>query len=251
MPETLAWLLLCTLIPVAAIVVGGCAAVVRPHGRALASAFDHFAAGVVFSAVAVELLPKLHEVDRLVPMTLGFVAGVLVMMASKRWFAAAGALVPTAVDLFIDGLLIAIGLAAGKFGGMVLLAGLTVEALSLGLSSTPALVRRGASSLGAIATIGGLGLMILSGRGRRLCRDRSLAARAGRDSRLRRRGVALPGDRGAPGRGPRRRGHAAGHCDLLPRLPDPPRPGSFVSLAIRRARRRPEPRRFVTSPLTR
>jgi zinc transporter, ZIP family len=85
------------------------------------------------------------------------------MMASKRWLAAAGALVPTAVDLFIDGLLIAIGLAAGKFGGMVLLAGLTVEALSLGLSSTPALVRRGASSLGAIATMGGLGLMILLG----------------------------------------------------------------------------------------
>jgi len=85
------------------------------------------------------------------------------MMASKRWFAAAGALVPTAIDLFIDGLLIAIGLAAGRFGGMVLLAGLTVEALSLGLSSTPALVRRGAGRIWAVATMGGLGLMILLG----------------------------------------------------------------------------------------
>ena len=163
MPETLPWLLTCTLIPIAAIVVGGLAAVVRPHGKLLASAFDHFAAGAVFSAVAVELLPRLHEVDQPVAMVLGFVAGVLAMMASKRWFAAAGALVPTAIDLFIDGLLIAIGLAAGSFGGMVLLAGLTVEALSLGLSSTPALVRRGAGRVRAVATMGGLGLLILLG----------------------------------------------------------------------------------------
>jgi zinc transporter, ZIP family len=163
MPETLPWLLICTLIPIAAIMTGGCAAVIRPQGKALVSAFDHFAAGAVFSAVAVELLPKLHEVDRPWSMILGFVAGVLVMLASKRWFEAAGALVPTAVDLFIDGLLIAIGLAAGRFGGMVLLAGLSLEALSLGLSSTPALVRRGATRVRAIATMGGLGLMILLG----------------------------------------------------------------------------------------
>jgi ZIP family zinc transporter len=125
--------------PLATIVIGGCAAVIRPHGKRLVSAFDHFfAVGMVFSVVAVELLPKLHEVDRPLAMILGFVAGVLAMMASKRWFEAAGTLVPTAVDLLIDGLLIAIGLAAGRVGGFVLLAGLAVEALSLGLSSTPA-----------------------------------------------------------------------------------------------------------------
>jgi ZIP family zinc transporter len=163
MPETLLWLLTCTLAPVAAIVLGGCAAVARPQGKRLISAFEHFAAGLVFSAVAIELLPRLHEIDRPVPMVMGFIAGVLAMMASRRWFEAAGTLVPTAVDLFIDGLLIAIGLAAGVFGGMLLLAGLTVEALSLGLASTPALVRQGASNMKAIAIMGGLGLMILLG----------------------------------------------------------------------------------------
>ena len=96
-------------------------------------------------------------------MVAGFVTGVLAMMASWRWFEAAGTLVPTAVDLFIDGLLIAIGLAAGTFGGMLLLAGLTIEALSLGLASTPALVRHGAAKAKAIATMGGLGLMIMLG----------------------------------------------------------------------------------------
>ena len=163
MPETLTWLLAYTLAPVAAIVLGGWAAVARAQGRRLISGFQHFAAGVVFSAVALELLPKLHEIAQPLPMILGFVAGVLAMMAVRQWLEAVGALMPTAIDLFIDGLLIAVGLAAGRFGGMVLLAGLTIEALSLGLSTTPGLVRRGASSASAIGIMAGLGLMILLG----------------------------------------------------------------------------------------
>jgi ZIP family zinc transporter len=165
MPETLVWLLLYTLAPVAAIVLGGYAALVHARGESLISTFEHFAAGVVFSAVAIELLPRLHEMDQPVAMIVGYAVGVVAMMAGKRWFEAAGTLVPIAVDLFIDGLLIAIGMAAGKLGGMVLLAGLTIEALSLGLSTTPALVRQGASRLKAIALMAGLGLMILLGAG--------------------------------------------------------------------------------------
>jgi ZIP family zinc transporter len=163
MRETLLWLLVYTLAPVGAIVLGGCAAVVRSYGKGMVSAFQHFAAGVVFSAVAIELLPKLQEVDQPLPMIAGFLVGVLAMTASRQWFAAAGTLVPMAVDLFIDGLLIAIGLAAGRFGGMVLLAGLTIETLALGLSATPGLVRRGASKVKAVALMGAVGLMILLG----------------------------------------------------------------------------------------
>ena len=62
MPDTLPWLLTCTLAPVAAILLGGCLSVARPQGKPLISAFEHFAAGVVFSAVAIELLPRLHEI---------------------------------------------------------------------------------------------------------------------------------------------------------------------------------------------
>ncbi len=61
--------------PVAAIVLGAGVALARTQGRLLISAFQHFAAGVVFSAVAIELLPRLHEIDRPVPMVAGFVAG--------------------------------------------------------------------------------------------------------------------------------------------------------------------------------
>lgn len=163
MNVTLPSLLIYTLVPVAAILIGGGVALSRPRSNALVSVFEHFAAGVVFSAVAIELLPKLHEMNQPLPMIGGFIAGVLVMMATKRWLESAGMLVPMAVDLFIDGLLIAIGLAAGRFGGMVLLVGLTIETLSLGLSNTPVLVQRGASKARAIMLMGGLGIMIMLG----------------------------------------------------------------------------------------
>jgi ZIP family zinc transporter len=96
-------------------------------------------------------------------MVAGFIGGVAAMLAARRAFAGSSAVVPTAVDLLIDGILIAIGMAAGKFGGMLLLVGLTIEALSLGLSTTPALVRHGASRINAIAIMAGLGLMMLLG----------------------------------------------------------------------------------------
>ncbi len=65
------------------------------------------------------------------------------MFATKALFANVGIIVPVTIDLFIDGVLIAVGFAAGVKGGMVLLVGLTLETLSLGLSSAPALVRSG------------------------------------------------------------------------------------------------------------
>jgi ZIP family zinc transporter len=50
------------LIPVAAAVVAGLVAVIARPGEKVTSAVQHFAAGVVFAAAAVELLPRvLHE----------------------------------------------------------------------------------------------------------------------------------------------------------------------------------------------
>jgi ZIP family zinc transporter len=50
-----------TLIPVAASGIGGVIAVIRPPGKTLKSAIQHFAAGVVFAAAALELIPKVRE----------------------------------------------------------------------------------------------------------------------------------------------------------------------------------------------
>ncbi len=152
-----------TLIPCLAIVLGGVVALAHAPGERLVSAFQHFAAGVVFAAVAVELLPELNALDSPIAMIVGFVLGIAVMLVCKALFKNAGIIVPMAADLFIDGLLVAVGFAAGALGGIVLLIGLTLETLSLGLSTSPALVRRGMGRRRAILVLGATGLAILLG----------------------------------------------------------------------------------------
>ncbi len=68
------------LLPVGAIILGGLAATIRKPGQGLQSAIQHFAAGVVFAAVAVELLPQELNEHRPVPLISGFAAGVAFML---------------------------------------------------------------------------------------------------------------------------------------------------------------------------
>jgi ZIP family zinc transporter len=96
-------------------------------------------------------------------MVIGFCLGVAAMLATKALFANVGIIVPMAINLFIDGILIAIGFAAGAKGGTVLVIGLTLETVSLGPSSAPALVRRGMSGSRAVSLMGATGAVILVG----------------------------------------------------------------------------------------
>lgn len=163
MLESLGSVLAYTLIPCLGILAGSAFAVLSSPAARLISAFQHFAAGVVFAAVAVELLPQLHTLDSPISMVIGFALGLAAMLASKTLFENAGIIVPMTVDLFIDGLLIAVGFAAGAKGGTILLIGLTLETLSLGLSTAPALVRRGMARFRAVSVMGVTGLVILFG----------------------------------------------------------------------------------------
>jgi ZIP family zinc transporter len=163
MSESLESLLAYTLIPCLGILAGSAVAVVQAPGARLISGFQHFAAGVVFAAVAVELLPRLHTLDSPIAMVVGFILGVAAMLAGKSLFEDAGIVVPMTVDLFIDGLLVAVGFAAGVMGGTVLLIGLTLETVSLGLSTAPALARRGMAGSRAVSAMGATGLVILFG----------------------------------------------------------------------------------------
>lgn len=68
MSEILVSVLSFALLPVLAMITGGIAAAFRPPGAKLRSILQHFAAGVVFSVVAVELLPDVmreHKFGRL------------------------------------------------------------------------------------------------------------------------------------------------------------------------------------------
>ena len=108
---------------------------------------QHFAAGVVFAAAAIELLPGVLQRSPLVAVV-GFAAGIAVMfgfralsagLERRREAAGHGGLpiglaVAIAVDFFIDGLILGAGFAAERRVGVLLTVALAVEYLFVGLS---------------------------------------------------------------------------------------------------------------------
>jgi ZIP family zinc transporter len=141
-------IVLISAIPVGAAFLGALAAALRPPGPMVRSSIQHFAAGVIFSVVAVELLPEVRRVHDPFEVGWTFAAGVALMLgieeAVRRFAPAAGhgaargpsvgQLVPIGVDLLLDGLLIGIAMTAGLKQGMLLTFALTLELFSLGLA---------------------------------------------------------------------------------------------------------------------
>jgi zinc transporter, ZIP family len=139
MPPTLPSILLFTLVPVLATGAGAAAAIFRPPGPRVRSAMQHFAAGVVFSVVAVELLPDVTRVRDPFEVGWTFAAGVALMLgiewvgrrvagpeASAPRGASFGQLVAVGVDVVLDGLLMGIAFAAGTHEGVLLTGALTL-----------------------------------------------------------------------------------------------------------------------------
>lgn len=175
-------------IPAVATLVGAVVAAFRPPGARVRAMLQHFAAGVVFSVVAVELLPDVVRQHRPMQVVIGFALGVLVMLAIKAltghgeeavvaatepetrpggtkpaggWSVLPFAmLVGVGVDVLVDGFLIGLGFAAGAKEGKLLTIALTVELLSLGLAVSAALSLRGLSRGRAILITGGLAVLI-------------------------------------------------------------------------------------------
>jgi zinc transporter, ZIP family len=142
------WLLMA--IPAVVALAGGIlAALWRPSRRAR-SLIQHFAAGVVLSALAVELLPEIRREHGPAWAVAGaFAVGSLFMYALKlvtlrlerRSHAQGGGvdrglIAATFIDLAVDGFIIGAGFAAGGETGPVLAIGLSVEMLFLGLALT-------------------------------------------------------------------------------------------------------------------
>ncbi len=136
--------------PAVAMALGGVVAAFRAPGPRLSSYFQHFAAGVVFAAVATEVLPDVLHERAPIAAIIGFAGGTAIMLfirwLSKSKLAAEGAgkgesknpwsLIATiGVDVFIDGLLIGIGFTANAQTGLLLTIALGMEVLFLGLSS--------------------------------------------------------------------------------------------------------------------
>jgi ZIP family zinc transporter len=165
-------ILLTTLIPAAALVVGSVVATVRSPGPRVRSAVQHFAAGVVLAAIAVELIPSLQEDTGTWTLILGFALGVAAMFAVKSYAVRKGRATDTgkgallgavAVDLFVDGLLVGAAFSAGPREGLIVTIALTLEVGFLGLAVTLSLARAGKPPRAILVTSLVLALLVLAG----------------------------------------------------------------------------------------
>ena len=151
-PISLAGVMMFAAVPAAAVVIGGVVAAVRAPGPKVQSAVQHIAAGVLFAALATELLPDvLHR--RLPWVTLGgFALGVITMLLKavarrleEREEQVASSSLPTslllasAVDIALDGLLIGVSFAAGERQGLLITIAMTLEVLFLGVATAAAM----------------------------------------------------------------------------------------------------------------
>lgn len=151
---TLLRALLYTLLPVAAAAVSGVVAAVRPPGARVTSAVQHLAAGVVFAAAAIELVPGVVR-SAPGPAISGFTAGIAVMFslnyvaqraerrAEQRGSQLAlGLIATTGADFFIDGIVLGAGFASGGSTGVLLTIAISLEYLFVGLSVAATLPSR-------------------------------------------------------------------------------------------------------------
>lgn len=189
MPDNLLQVIGLIIVPVVVAVIAAAASVRANPGPKLMSGVQHFAAGVVLAAVAGEVLPALREEGHIWWAAGGFLLGTVLVivlefvgereavpaedtgprgpaMDTKQVAAAAlplGMLVPVAVDLLMDGMLIGLGAKLGFTQALILTIALTIEVLFLGISLSASLRQAGQGVGRSIAWTAGVSLMMLVG----------------------------------------------------------------------------------------
>ncbi len=137
------------LIPAIVASLGGLLAVYWNPSHQTRSLIQHFAAGVVLAALAVEVLPEIsREHAPAWVLITSFTIGGILMYIMKLWSMRLeaktehlgdnafnyGLIAATFIDVAVDGFIIGAGFAAGGNTGLILALGLSVELLFLGLS---------------------------------------------------------------------------------------------------------------------
>lgn len=179
--------LIYSLVPVVFTIVGAAAGAFWPAMARFRSYVLHLAAGVVFSVVAVELLPEIQR--RAQPggapvrdVVLGFALGIVTMLAVDKVLdrirgggdderdepvAPAGAggaglslLVAVAIDFLLDGLLLGVGFAAGARIGILLALAEAAEQLSVGLALAGELTAAGMARTRVLGIVSALGMLV-------------------------------------------------------------------------------------------
>lgn len=164
--------LLYSIAPVVGMAAGGIVAAWWQPGGRLRSYIQHLAAGTVFAAVGVEVLPDVMHRRNLVAAGIGFAVGVASMLVIRslsrrgnpdRRLGLRGTpwafVVAVAVDVFVDGMLIGVGFAEDQRQGLLLALALTGCTGSLGLATVAALLRAGEPRAWAASLTAGVGLL--------------------------------------------------------------------------------------------
>lgn len=162
--------LLLMVVPAGVAVLGGVLAALWVPSQRSRSLIQHFAAGVVLAALAVELLPEIGREHAPGLVLIGaFLVGSLFMFGlklltqrlehqtGKSTGVDLGLLLATFIDVAVDGFIIGAGFAAGGETGPILAMGLSVELLFLGL----ALASDAPGGWRIVALSGGLGVVVL------------------------------------------------------------------------------------------
>jgi zinc transporter, ZIP family len=165
-----------SLAPVSAAAIGAGAVFLRMPKASVRSAVQHFAAGVVFSVAAVELLPEIRKQHNPKEVILGFSLGIVLMLVlrslTSQWEnkeSDAGKILPfpmlaaTGIDVLLDGVLIGVGLRTGQREGLLLTIALATEFLSLGLVMTLGLLRQRMTRLRTFGLMMGVCLLVVVG----------------------------------------------------------------------------------------
>lgn len=179
MPEILLNIMTFAVLPVVGAITGAVIAIFHPPSAKTRSILQHFAAGVVFSVVAVELLPDVMREHNVWATSIGFALGVALMIGIKKLTAhgdeesssealaenevSKAMLVAVGVDILIDGFLLGLGFVAGAKEGKLLALALTTELLSLGLALVCTLTKAKVTKTKSVAIVAGLASLILIG----------------------------------------------------------------------------------------
>ena len=122
------------------------------------------AAGVVFAAAAVEILPEIMHTASVAATFVGGTCGVAVMLLLKslesHWSGPVGMLSAVGIDILIDGLVLGLAFIAGARAGLLLAVALTLEVLFLGLTVTEALGKTIRSRAKIVAVSGAIALLL-------------------------------------------------------------------------------------------
>ena len=151
---SIAWILL----PAASTLIFGLLTLWLQPGPRLTSALQHLAAGLIISAVAVELLPESIGKDQSLPYAIiGYVVGLVVVFglrtATKRLDedSSIGFIAAVGLDLALDSILVGIAFTTlAGMGALVVVGSLSLEIAVLMMATTGTLLARGTSRKGVV-----------------------------------------------------------------------------------------------------